>query len=170
MIRPLAITCLLVGALPAAAQDTSFLNAARDAYAAAWKVSPLSLENAVFVTRPADLIGDIAAREDALFAPGEAIRIYAQPLGYGYLETENGVEFGVDLDLELLSEAGKLLVEQEGFQSIRLASSVEVREMYLNIEIDLDGLGPGAYQLRIRANDIASDETAETTLPFEVDD
>ncbi|MEO0914477.1 MAG: hypothetical protein AAFY59_16085 [Pseudomonadota bacterium] len=168
MTKALLVAPFLFLASPLLAQSSGFLDAARDAYAAAWDVSPLVIEGAAFVTRPAEIAGDYELRETDAFDPGEPLLIYAEPKAYGYLETEEGKEFGVVLDLEVLSEEGTSLLQQEEFQTIRLRSQAEVKEMFLNITLNLSGFTPGAYQVLIRAHDIASDESAEFTLPFTV--
>ena len=167
-IHALMLSCALLAPLPGLAQSGSFLDAARDAYSAAWDVSPLRIDNAFFVTRPAEIAGDFVRRETNVFDEGEPLQIYAEPKAYSYIETEEGKEFGVILDLEVLSEEGESLLAQTGFQTIRLKSQIDVKELFLNITLNLSGFAPGGYQVQIRANDIASEEFAEFTLPFEV--
>ncbi|QHQ34900.1 hypothetical protein [Algicella marina] len=167
MYKALA-AALLVSASPALAQSSAFLDAARDAYTAAWDVSPLIIENAAFVTRPAEIVGDFELRETSEFAAGEPLLIYAEPKAYGYLDGENGKEFGVILDVEVLTSEGTSLLSQEEFQTIRLNSQTEVREMFLNITLNLTGFQSGEYQVVIRVHDLASEESAEFALPFSV--
>ena len=168
MFRSIVAAVLL--AAPAAAAQATLLDSARAAYAAAWNISPLSVQSVAFVDRPAELIGDVVERKGAAFRQGENILIYAEPSGYAYIETLDGFEFGLDLDVEVLDSGGESLFRQEGFQTVRLASRRAVRELFLTMELELDGFDSGEYQIRIRANDIASDETAEFTLPFAIED
>ncbi len=168
MSKAYLIAPFLALAAPAFAQGDGFLGAARDAYSAAWDVSPLTIENAFFVTRPAEIAGDYEERTSSEFAAGEPLLIYAEPKAYGYLDTETGKEFGVVLDLEVLSSEGTSLLQQDEFQTIRLTSRSEVKEMFLNITLNLTGFTPGAYQVKIRAHDIASEEQAEFMLSFTV--
>lgn len=167
--RSLLLLPLLALASPAEAQTADFLDAARDAYSAAWNVSPLRLDNPGFVTRPADLAGDYAWKDEPSFKPGETLLIYAEPRAYGYLDAgEKGFEFGVILDLEVLGAGDELLLQQESFDTVSLRSWVQAKEMFLNISLALNGFTPGSYKLRIIARDLASDETADFTLPFTI--
>jgi len=164
MSRALVLVLSLAAGQAAAQGD--FLQTARDAYAAAWNVSELSIGETAFVERPARLIGDIEEREDNRFAQGDEILIYAEPWGYDYIETEAGYEFGFDLDLAVLDPEGEALFSQPNFQSIRMESRREVKELFLTISLDLEGFRPGDYRVEIRANDIASEESAAFTMAF----
>lgn len=168
MFRPILVSLMLMAS--SAAAQASLLQSARDAYEAAWMVSPLSVESVTFVERRAELIGDVVEREDTRFSPGEEILIYAEPWGYDYIETRDGFQFGFDLDLEVLDSTGESLYREDGFQAIRMSSKRAVKELFLTVALDLDGFRAGEYQILIRANDIASDETAEFMLPFEIEE
>ncbi|MEM9429516.1 MAG: hypothetical protein AAGA32_08460 [Pseudomonadota bacterium] len=164
MLRPFAVL-LVSAALPAHAQS-DLIETARNAYAAAWALAPLSIGTTAFVTRPPQLIGDIVERQDARFAPGEEILIYAEPWGYDYIQTIDGYEFGFDLDMEVLDRTGAVVFAQDGFQSIRLSSRHEVREFVMLVALDFDGFDPGPYTVRLQANDIASDQSSTFSMAF----
>lgn len=158
----------LLSALPVQAQTGDLLDAARQAYNAAWRASPLSVENGMLVDRPAALAGDMVPRASDRFEIGEPIYIYAEPTGYGYEDVDGRKEFGVVLDLEVIDTSGAVLLTQEAFDTIRLSSLSEVKEMFINLTVNLTGFTPGVFLLTVRIHDITSDETAEFVLPFEI--
>lgn len=168
MIRWICICLTVLMASPSSAQQQDFLTAARAAYDAAWAVTPLSIHNAVIVSREAGLIGDVAERPDNRFGPDDTIIVYAEPRGYGYRDSDGQKEFGLVLDMEILSANAQVLTKQEAFETLTLTSRAEAKEMFVNLSITLSSFPEGAFTLKMTAHDLASDETSSFEIPFEV--
>jgi hypothetical protein len=163
----------LLPAGPAVAQGTipvpEAVVQAEAAMLAAWDASPLLLQNAVFIDGSADGFGMFDPRADARFAPGEPIVVYAEPLGYGWEETEPGVfRFGFDIDLLVKSATGKVLGGQDGFGKFRFASRTRNREIMLTLTLTLDDFPPGDYQVTYNVREIAGGKAGAVTLPFTI--
>lgn len=169
MIRPLfaALAAALLLAAPVAAQDDP-LAAAEAAVAAAWAGTPLTIRNVKFATEITSY-GIYAEKQGAVFAPGEPIIVYGEPVGYGYRDNGDGTwSFGFSFDYVVKSIDGDILGGKEGFQTYESTSHQQNREFLLNLTLALSGAQPGSYVLEYVAHDIASDETATITLPFSI--
>ncbi|MGV3650850.1 MAG: hypothetical protein ACO1OK_05455 [Devosia sp.] len=154
--------------VPAHAQSLDAIAAAEEAVYAAWQETPLTFRKALFVASEDAEFGDYEARPDAVFAPGEPIIVYAEPVGFGWLEEGEGYRFGFGIDLEILSPEGTVLLEQPDFLAVEQQSRVRVRDFLLVMTLDLSGAEPGDYQLRYRVRDIASEKAAPITLDFSI--
>ena len=148
------------------------------ALAAAATVSPLAAqtldaieeaEEAVVVvadTAP-EGFGIYLERAHNEFAPGEPVIVYAEPVGYGWHENDDGTyTFGFDIDLLLKRPDGAVVGGQENFQHLELTSRVRNREFMLTLTLTVDGAPPGAYVVEYTARDIASDKQGVIALPF----
>lgn len=164
----LALSVGLAGSGPAHAQSLEAIAAAEAAVYEAWDATPLTFRQALFVASEEAEFGDYDARPDAVFAPGEPIIVYAEPVGFGWLAEGEGYRFGFDIDLDILSPEGTVLLEQPDFLEVVQESPVRVRDFLLVMTLDLSGAEPGNYQLRYRVRDIASDKSAPITLDFTV--
>ena len=164
----LALSLGLAVSGPAHAQSLEAIAAAEAAVYEAWDATPLTFRQALFVVSEEAEFGDYDARPDAVFAPGEPIIVYAEPVGFGWLAQGEGYRFGFDIDLDILSPEGTALLEQPDFLEVVQESRVRVRDFLLVMTLDLSGAEPGNYQLRYRVRDIASDKSAPITLDFTV--
>ncbi len=162
----LGLLILAAGMVRADGHDA--LQAAEQAYAEAWNSSPMSVENAMFVSEKAGFYGGYKRRDSEPFRVGEPFLIYAEPKGYGFFDLGGENEFGVILDFEVETSGGVVILQQNAFQTISLKSRNEAREMFLNLTITLNGLAAGNFNLRIRMHDLASEEMIEFELPFEI--
>ncbi len=64
----------------------------------------------MFVTRKADLLGDYEQRPSNVFAIGEPLFTYLEPVGYGWKTLDSGLfGFGVTTDFEILTRDDEVL-------------------------------------------------------------
>ncbi len=150
------------GALPDA------LAAAYAAFDAAWSQAPLTLAVATFVEGDVAGFGRYTPRAEAVFAEGEAITVYTQPVGFGYVETDAGYGVRLVADFELLNTSGQVLASQTGFAELAADSRDRLREFHATLRFAFDGLRAGDYSLVARLTDTASGKIADVTLPFKV--
>lgn len=184
MVRPslasaatFLVACLLAAPLivspasRAAAQSTfNDLQKAEAVVEAVWRDLPLGFRRALFIERDtANGYGVFVPRESNVFAPGEALVVYAEPVGYGYQPVEGGrYTFGFDVDFLVKRPDGTILAGQENFERLSLTSHERVREFQITLALTVRGLAPGPYEVVFRTRDIASDKEATMTLPFEI--
>ncbi|MGJ3262437.1 MAG: hypothetical protein ACFE0R_04300 [Salinarimonas sp.] len=164
-----AALLFLLPAAPAAAATLDDLAKAEAALVAVWQEVPLSFRTTTFVTGSPVGFGVYEARETSVFAPGEPLVVYAEPVGYLWGEAGDGrYTFGFDVDLLIKRPDGSIVGGRESFQRLELTSRARNREFMLTLTLTLDGIAPGDYLLEYRTRDIASDKAGTISLPFTI--
>lgn len=130
----------------AMAQTLRDIEAREAALATAWEATPLAVRQSVFVTKKADLYGQVAPRPSNVFKAGEALLTYVEPVGYVWKPAgPDGFTFGLTLDFVIKSRSGEILGGQERFLNYAQTSRHKVRELMINITLNLAGAPPGEY-------------------------
>ncbi|WP_372423961.1 hypothetical protein [Salinarimonas chemoclinalis] len=168
--RAAAAALLLLASLPwAKAATLDDLAKAEAALVAVWQDVPLGFRTTTFVADAPQGYGVYTARETNVFAPGEPLVVYAEPVGYAWEEIGDGrFRFGFDVDLLIKTPDGTIVGGRENFQRLALESRARNREFMLTLTLTLDGIRPGDYVLEYRTRDIASDEAGTISLPFTI--
>ncbi len=150
-------------------EPSSDLAAALQSLDSAWKAGPLAFTKALFVDAPASGYGAYAPRASNVFKPGDAIVVYAEPVGYDY--ASHGEEYRIELavDFEILTTTGQVLAAQNDFAKVGAASRDKLREFQTSLSFTFEGLQAGEYVLMARFRDGASDKSGELRLPFTVE-
>lgn len=131
--------------------------------------TPMYLTKAALVTKPAEGYGMYEERPNAVFAPDEPIRIYAEPFSYKLRQEGGRFKFGVSMDFQVLTEKGEVLGGQENFQTSRFDSHQPNMELFVNATLTLTGLPSGKYQALLVLHDVNKPaDTATARLPFSV--
>ncbi|WP_321499234.1 hypothetical protein [Breoghania sp.] len=162
---------VLAGAvvMPVRAQELpDNLVQARAALATAWSQAPLSFTTTTFTTGPARGFGDYAPRADAVFAPGEAINVYAEPIAFGYGDRDGLVSVALVVGFELRNTSGQILASNSDFARLTAETRNPVREFPASLSYRFDGLNVGDYVLVTHFQDANSDKSASFSLPFSV--
>jgi hypothetical protein len=174
----LALTAQLAMAQSAADTDNAqlddalkALDAAEAAHQAAWDAVPLTIRKGIFVEGPATGFGSYVPREDTTFAPGEKLHLYLEPVGFAYRPQGrlNAVELA--FDLAIYDESGKELFKQEGFSRYDYQGRAKVRELYVDVDVELTGFPPNNnYVIGLTARDLVSGEMGEFRSQFRLTD
>lgn len=145
-----------------AAAGFEALEAAVDGF---WTSAPLTLKQAYFA---APLSAGLAAkRPDGPFRPGEAARVYIEPVGYGFEAAGDGsYTIALDTGIEIRTPGGLILAKSEDFGHLEWKGPVKNRTFNGRIGVDLPELKAGDYELLLTLTDEASGKTATATLPF----
>jgi len=162
--------CLLAAVLlasPAAAQNLQAIDQKEAELVAAWEKSPLVIRKAVFVTEKAPLYGAYSPRPSSTFKRGETLLAYLEPVGYTWKPSGEGVTFGISLDVVLKSKDGKVLGGQEKFLNYQQTSRHHIRELMLNVNLNLGNTPPGDYVAEFTAHDLG-DKKATIAMPFTI--
>ncbi|MEE4010960.1 hypothetical protein V1T76_02795 [Roseibium sp. FZY0029] len=138
------------------------------AYDQAWSEAGLSFMTAVFSTGRSSGFGRYTPRGDAVFTDEEAINIYAEPVGYGFRETDGGFAYELTADYRLLTNSGQVLAEQENFATFSGSGRSRQRELSAALTFQFSGLPAGDYQLETSFTDEIGGATSAFTLPFTV--
>jgi hypothetical protein len=159
-------------AKPADGQTAATLAALGDAENAVidiWNRLPLQARNVMFVSQRASAYGGYEKRASNVFAPGEKLFTYAEPIGYKWQETSPGTfQFGVTIDFEVLTADGKILGGQRAFQNIAFTTHYRNRELFLNLSVSLEGVTPGNYVLAYDVHDKFGAAKVRTEQPFTI--
>jgi len=134
----------------------------------AWDAAPIAFTTATFVDGKPAGYGQYTPRASTVFKPGDAITIYAEPVGYGY--GRDGAQYLIDLDadIELQTPQGQILVREESFTRLSGKGLRPIREFQVSFSIALDGLTAGDYVLVTRLKDAHGDKTGSFSLPFSI--
>lgn len=190
MYRNLLFTALLALATPcttgAVAQDISrkasdaekllaqgkgieAISALDDAANALWDKLPLSFRRALWVVQPGTGFGAYNPRENAVFASGAPMLVYAEPVGFGWRRTGEVWRTDMLADLTIKSGDGKeQLYHKEGFQKLELTSRQRNREFMLNLTYTLTGIPKGDYLAETTLRDQVTGKKGSVTLPFTI--
>ncbi|WP_321342612.1 hypothetical protein [Breoghania sp.] len=165
------MAAVLAGAavIPVHAQDLpTGLSEAREALADAWSKAPLSFAAATFTTGPARGFGEFDPKADAVFAPGEAINVYAEPVAFGYGDKDGLASVELVAGFELRNTTGQILASNGEFARLTAATRHPVREFPASLSYHFDGLTAGDYVLVTHFSDANSDKAGSFSLPFTV--
>lgn len=108
--------------------------------------------------------GAYVQRADNVYAQGEPILIYAEPMGYGFGALDDGRnEIAFDIDLKVLGTDGEVLADAPGIMNLAYASHGTPHEFMANITYNLDGIPPGTYTLDTTFRDRHAEQSASFT-------
>lgn len=183
-MAPILMAAALLGAAPALAGDIAdkaalaeklvdrgYPEAALAAFDksldAFWAASPLQLRTIAFADAVSGY-GAYEARSDAVFRNGDTLRVYFEPVGYGFATTDDTVSAEIAVDVEIRTPGGLILAEAEDFARLKWSGSRPMHEVQATVETKMPFLKPGAYLLLVTLRDINSSKTKDVTLPFSV--
>ncbi|GJD97532.1 hypothetical protein [Methylobacterium iners] len=158
-----------IGKPAAGAPTLAEIDALDRAVTEAWEKMPLTQRRALFVSAPASLYGGYAERPTNVFAPGEKLLTYVEPVGYSWKPGADGTyQFGLTLDFAIKSADGKILGGQDAFQSFDFTSRFKNRELFLSVTMSISGAEPGKYILVYTLRDKGSAKTSTFEQPFTI--
>jgi hypothetical protein len=129
--------------------------------------APLTVKPFLLVTQPAKFYGDYTPRANAVFQGGGAQQFYLEPKNLVYPRTAAGTyEPSFEVDMKILTAAGKTVGSQERFASFRLPTKSPVQDIFLNLKVTLSGAPAGEYKVQFLVRDLNSKKTATVTQPI----
>ena len=149
------------------APSEAFLQAL-DAYAEAWEASDLAFAKITFTDGASTGYGQYTPREDATFSDGEALSVYAEPVGYGFQTSDSGYAYELTASYKLLNLSGQVLAEQEDFATFSGSGRSEKRELAASLNFRFSGLPAGEYKLETSFTDKVDGDQSGFVLPFTV--
>ncbi|NEU11205.1 hypothetical protein G3T14_03560 [Methylobacterium sp. BTF04] len=190
-ISRLVASLIVLSAVPASAEGWSFgkgdsaIQAGARAYAKpaatvqdivlleravddAWETMALTRRHALFVGKPASLYGGYEERPNSVFAPGEKLITYIEPMGYAWVPDGDGYRFGITMDFAVKSPSGEVLAKQDSFQTFSFSSRFKNREVFVNVTLALDGLPPGDYVAAYTLRDKGGPKSFSFDQPFTI--
>ncbi len=153
-------------ALSAQGRPSESAAAMRDAAADLWLQSPLSIATATFVNERASAFGVYDKKTDTVFETGESLRVYAEPIGYGWTADDNSFRNDIKVSARLLDAESQPIWQKDDFGFFSFTSGHRFMEFYLSLRLDTGGLPAGIYTLEYLVKDEVRDNVALISLPF----
>ncbi|MTI00626.1 hypothetical protein [Roseibium sp. RKSG952] len=153
---------------PAVPGPDKDFKAAYEAYERAWAASDLVFTEATFTAAPAKGYGLYTPRETAAFSPAEPLMIYAEPVGFGFVKTDDRATYDLSVGFRLLNATGQVLVQDERFTSYTQSGRDARHELSTALTFQFEGLPAGAYELEATYRDEVDGKTGSFTLPFTI--
>ncbi len=142
--------------------------AMKDAVADLRLKSPLSFATAVFVDKPGSNYGMYHPRASSDFTADEKLRVYAEPIGYGWEKVGDIFQTHLVADAALLSTDGKVPWGQREFGVFKLASRHRFVEYMMNLTLSISGVPQGQYVLEYTVTDKVLGNSAKMSMPFSI--
>ena len=143
--------------------------ALKEAELALWNsMTEIFLRKTVLVTEEPPLFEAYVPRKDNRYRPGEAIFLFAEPVGYTILEQDGVYSYDVTADVTIVDSNGVIRGGQKDFGSWKFASRRPVVELGLYFTFDLSGLDEGDYIIETVIRDRNSPKTASFSTPVTI--
>lgn len=155
------------GNLLRSGEPNAAFEALDSAVEAFWKIAPLTIRQAYFVTRSTG--GDRLARPpNEPFSSGETVTIHVEPLGYGFSRDGEDYRIVITTGIEIRTFGQLILAKSADFGRFEWSGQAKNRNFSGEVSIDLPDLKPGDYEILLTLNDQASKKTASITLPLTI--
>ncbi|MBZ8133486.1 hypothetical protein CLD20_09425 [Afifella sp. IM 167] len=151
----------------AAGDTVKALAALEGAVDSVWREGPLAFRKALAVDSVAGF-ADYEPRDDKPYAPGEAMQVYVEPVGFAYAPEGGKHRVRMSADLAITNPTGQVIVEGKDMFSIDTALAQPRREFDLVLSYKVPELAPGSYTAEFKLRDAASGKEASFSVPFEI--
>ncbi len=132
-----------------------------------WKAAPLTFRKALFVD-DATGFGEYVPRANAVFAPKSELKIYAEPVGFGWKDADGVETISFRSTIEIRSEKGLILAKSSTPAVLEKVSRSKSRDFHITVTFELPQLKPGAYELILTVTDDATGKSAPIKLPLTI--
>ncbi|NVK35302.1 MAG: hypothetical protein HWE23_12525 [Rhodobacteraceae bacterium] len=147
--------------------DAALLSAA-EAYDAAWAASKLAFAAGTFTQGSATGYGNYVKRSDAVFAKGDTLNVYLEPVGFSFAEDDSNFSYKLSVSYRLLNSIDQVLSEEDEFSVLEGTSRNKTRQVWSALSFQFEGLPAGDYVLETLMDDEIGEYRATATLPFSV--
>jgi len=142
--------------------------ALNEAETAIWDRMPLTIQRALWVADNPTGFGVYTPRPDNVFDAGAPMRIYAEPIGFGWSKSGDLWHVELRADLVLRKHDGTELFRHADFQKLALASWARNREFMTTFTYTFSGLPKGEYLVDTTLQDAVTGKAVTFSLPFVV--
>jgi hypothetical protein len=154
--------------LVAAGKFADALAALDEASRLVWDQAPLGCRRSLWVAEKASGFGDYNPRETDIFSSGEAMLVYAEPIGFGWRKSGEIWHAELVADIVIHSKDGGEIYHQSDFARLPVASRARIREFFVDLTYTLTGIPAGSYLLDTVLRDTNTAKQGTCTLPFEI--
>jgi len=142
------------------------MDALDQAAAALWDKAPLTFRHALWVQQPAAGFGAYLARANNVFAAGDPMFAYVEPIGFGWRPLGDIFQTDLAADIRIADKDGHQIYEQKDFQKLSLVSHVKNREFMTRFVFTLNGIPSGQYIIETTLRDAITGKSGSFSLPF----
>ena len=134
-----------------------------------WPALPLGFTKVLLVADHPGGYGLYTARKNDVFKPGEPILIYAEPYGFGYGTTADGLsKIAFDVSMVIRTPEGKVIGGMNKGLRLSTTSHHRNKEFEATLTYRLSGIDPGKYVIVTTMLDRNSDKTGTFETPIEI--
>jgi hypothetical protein len=132
----------------------------------AWAELPFQLRSAAFAESVAGF-GDFTPRPNSTFHRGDTLKVYLEPVGYGFAQDASGYRIRLTAGMEI-RRGDVILGKAEDFGALEWSGPNKSRTFHGEVSVTAPELKPGDYQLLLTLNDAAAGKVTSATLPFSI--
>lgn len=132
-----------------------------------WKSAPLAFRKVLFADEVTGY-GEYVAHPGDSFAPGADLEIYAEPVGFGWTDIDNGHRIAFKAEIEIRNEKGLIFAKSPSPAILEKVSASPSRDFHLTVAFKLPQLKPGPYKLILTVTDQATGKSAPIELPLTI--
>ena len=130
---------------------------------------PFTQRNVMFVAAKAESFRDAAKRPSGVFAKGETLRSYAEPLGYTLSPAaDGGFKLAMTMDFAIKTAGGQVIASQKAFDKVDLSYPDRTKPLFLNLSLNINGIEPGDYVLVYTLHDDNGGKDTSFEQPFSI--
>lgn len=130
---------------------------------------PFTQRNVMFVSAKAESFRDAAKRPSGVFAKGETLRSYAEPLGCTLSPTaDGGFKLAMTMDFAIKTAGGQVIASQKAFDKVDLSYPDRTKPLFLNLSLNITGIEPGDYVLVYTLHDDNGGKDTSFEQPFSI--
>lgn len=112
---------------------------------------------------------DGALESSQVLKSGETFTALAGLTGFGYSNETADLSVSFEVDLEIQHQSGRILAKKQNFAMITEVVSKRLAEFILKMKVQTPPLLDGAYKAVFTVRDVASEQSQEFILPFNID-
>lgn len=152
----------------AAGEAAKTLGGLREALAAAWRAIPFSVLDARLIVAQPQGYAQPVAREGNVFAPGDPMIVYLEPVGFSVRRDPETGAYLYDLaaDFNLVGPAGKVVGGRRDFARFQGDGRHFPDHLPITITYSLAGLPPGEYKVETVLKDRLGGGSATVVTPI----
>ncbi len=136
---------------------------------AVWDAAPLAFRRAELVDNAPAAFGEASPRASNVYGADEEIRIYAEPVAFGWRRTGGGFETDMVADVRVSTDEGRIVVGQKAISTLRIAAESRNTGVFATFAYTFRGLKPGDYVVTTTLNDQVSGKSAAFALPIRIE-
>jgi hypothetical protein len=130
------------------------------------RVEPLGASRVVLVTGKVDCFGKFDARPNAVFKPGEEVRIYVEPTGF-IVSDDNGERIDMTADVKVSTSDGRVMLEKRNLLTLKQNARKGTSDPFVFFAVKVPAAG--RYVVSFRLNENSTGRSFEYRVPFLVE-